>query len=258
VEGAFQNLIEEPDFENRGQVIETEREGKRLWFSLFLKKEKIHTKTVDFGELPIPDELAFVVADGDIDITAGEVINIGGEFNANSGDINITASLLDNRAVRSGRAYWESRCGFGCDSHGYSDIEAHGGQLQASGAINIDADDEVRNTGGRFLAFGDIDITAPEINTTAISLYEVVQRPKGLRGLFMQDEALLLRMDQGGSFVSNMGRINFDSVQPVRVEGGILEAADGVGSVNGIDIVREPGKDSPIFREHQGLFYRLL
>lgn len=257
-DGAFHNRVEVPDFAGRGRLFETERKGKRLWFSMFLKKEKIHTRSVDFGELPNAGELAFVVADGDVDIDAGEVFNIGGEINANDGDIRITTSRLDNRAVQSGSAFLESRCSFGCDKHGYSTVELHGGQLQASGGITIEATDAVHNTGGRFLAFDDIRIASPEVAANALDVYEVVQRPKGLRGLFMQDEALLLRMDQGGSFISNMGRIDFDTVIPVRLDGGTTEAADGVESTGGIDVVREPEKDSSRFREHQGLFHRVL
>lgn len=250
---SFGNVITEPDFNGRGELLQSEKKEKRSWYSGFLKRKKSRLQTIDYGELALAGELAYIIADGDITINAANVTNAGGEINANNGDIDITTSTLNNEAILSGRAELITECEFGCDRSGFSTVETHGGQIQSSGSITINAAVNVNNIGGRFLAIQDLNINADEIRTTAVDVYDVVERPKGMRGFFSYHDALLLRKDQGGSFISNMGRINLNAVLPVIVEGGVIEAAEGVTAPNGIDIVRERQEDSSRFREHIGL-----
>lgn len=251
--GQFANVITEPEFAGRGVVTQRQEEGRRLWYSLWIKRRQRTTFAVDYGEAQISDQLAFTVANGDVTINADQVINAGGEIDANDGDINIDARRVETRAILTGSATFEQLCSvFGCDRTGDSTVRLNGGSLNSSGSIIINAEEQLLNIGGQLLAFDSIDIVAPDVSAQSLETFSVVQRPQGLRGWFSFNEAMLLRMDQGGSFIANMGQIDFDSLSAVRVDGGVVSAGT-INATNGIEQVSEPQQDNPAFGEHIGL-----
>ena len=79
-----------------------------------------------------------------------------------------------------------------------------------------------------------------------------------MRGLFKFDDAKLVRSDQGGTFISNMGAINFNTFAPIRIDGGrvIQNGEDNTDAENAAAniIITPPTADSPFLRNHQGLF----
>lgn len=249
----YYNITPEPEFEGRGEVEQRQEEGKRIWYSLWIKRKKRTYFAVDYGEAEIPNQIAFTVANGDVNINTRQIRNVGGEIDANDGNINLNAEIVETRAILTGSATFEQICSvFGCDRTGNSTVRLNGGNLNASGSIVINASERMLNVGGQVLAFDSIQIVSPDISGESLETFAVVERPKGLRGWFAFNEAMLLRMDQGGSFIANMGQIDFDSLGMVQLDGGVALAPE-VNATNGINQIREPQADNPAFDEHIGL-----
>lgn len=103
VGGDFNNILEYTDFTDRGKEITNITAGKRVWQRFFLQREQIRTMEVDFGRLTLSGGKSFIVSNGDLNIQANNVINQGGEIDANgSGSINITAQRIVNETVLTG------------------------------------------------------------------------------------------------------------------------------------------------------------
>ena len=198
--GYLNNHIDVEDFEGQGEWNVSRHSGKRLWYSFFLKKEKVKEKYINFGMDRLEGQLAYISGEEGITVNAEEVINSGGEINANNGDITITTKILKNEAIRIGELDIVTKCGFRCSSYGDSSINVLGGNINAGNEVNIDATGSVQNLGGQILAINDLNIKSPQVKTSSFEVYNVVSRDRGLSGLNI-DKAFIYSRDQGGSFI---------------------------------------------------------
>lgn len=215
-------------------------EGKRLWYTLFLMKEKTYVKEIGFGEPEAGRVLSELISNaGDINITTGEFLSRGGEIIANDGSITITADTIDNHAALVGRTWLNSRCNLGgCDQTGDSNMELLGGNIKASQAVTLTAREHILNDGGTIQAVEDLTLDAPDIRTVGRDVYDVLTRPSGLNSLFLKDTALWLRNDQGGALVSNMGRLIIVSDSALINDRGRIYSAESIEGE--VDTIAEP------------------
>lgn len=251
----FKNSIDQPDFLGRGEVSYREYVGKRIWYTGFLLRERIRETRVNFGE-PLSKRIAseIIANSGDVTINVETFESKGGDFTLNNGDLNITADTVYNESVLAGFAKLQISCAVGsCDRTGRSNVDTIGGKWQASGDINITAQETIKNVGGVFLAIKDLKLEAKTITSDSVKSYDVISRNQGLRGLFLKNDALWVQKDQGGSFLANMGKLIIDSENDVLFDGGSFQAGDGVESNVELKIVREPTQSNLIMRRHSGL-----
>lgn len=239
------------DFDNRGEVVLDHDDGKRLWYSAFLTREKISSRSINFGE-PEAGRIKgeYISSQGDIVIKAPEIFSRGTDVITNDGSISVEAETFDNQAQIVGRASLSRRCNLGgCDERGSSSVDLLGGKWQASNTLNVTASSRFSNSGGTLQAVQDLTIDSPIKTTSGLTVYDVLTRNSGLRGLFLKNEALWVQVDQGGDLVSNMGKLIL-SGGALQVDGGRVTANEIEGDV---DIVREPTTQELLLIERVGL-----
>jgi filamentous hemagglutinin family protein len=212
--GKVYNLIEKIPGGNDEQIVE-ERDSSR-WLGLVPTSES--STSVDFGGLSIEGQLAWLIADGNLDIEAHEVRSIGGEIHANDGDLNIVAeTVFENRALRTGQFKYERNCFIGCQRRARSSVAINGGGMSASGVVRIHAPEQISNVGGNILAVGAIELASSLVSAQAIEGYLAVSQTRGLGKSYGR----ILRNDTGGLFGSGADlTISGDAV----IDGGELLA----------------------------------
>ena len=92
-------------------------------------------------------------------------------------------------------------------------------------------------------------LDAPQQRSEGVEVYDVIVRNKGLRGLLLKNDAIWVKVDQGGALISNMGTLNIRGGEHI-VDGGRVEAAEVEGE---FDIVREPTTQELLLRQRIGL-----
>lgn len=251
----FNNSVIVDDFIGRGEEIQRDYLGRRLWYSGFLIHERLYETVLDYGE-PISGRYAseLIASTGNIEINVSSLNSIGSNMTVNDGSITINADTIRHEAAMAGRAKLTMRCEFGgCDRGGYSTIDMIGGKWQASADINLIAATKIENIGGTFLAINDLQLTSPMISSESLATVDVLTRNQGLRSLFLHDDALWIQTDQGGALLANMGRLVIDSENELIVDGGLINAGAGIESNVDINIVREPSTTDLMIRKHGGL-----
>lgn len=206
-----------------GTVTNSGRIKTGLWNRLFGGKSR-SLSMVDYGALTIPGTLAYVVANGDIVINSANLRNIGGEIDANNGSIAITTGALTNEALPTGQASVQVTCGFTCRTTARGGVQMQGGTMSASRDIAITAGTEVLNRGGSLLALGRMEVTAPRIRAEAITTWRAVALPGSV---FRAVSPYLLRTDQGGMFRALGGLVRLSSLEPVVIQGGLVDGGAG-------------------------------
>lgn len=252
--GRFDNVISQTQIANAGVRIAYSSRGG--W--QFFRRRQTNGYYIAYGDLLIPGELAYVVADGSIVIDAASVTNRGGEVDANRGSITITTGRLENQALITGRAQFERTCAWVCKDQGYSTLTLNGGSFAAAAHMLIDAAGGVVNTAGRFLALGDLTVNAPSVETAGVTLYRYLERPSGFNALLAMNQGRLRAIDQGGAFIANMGRLTLNTATPVRIDRGVLQGGAGVDTPAGQDIVARPDAEPLGDVRHIGLARSLL
>lgn len=248
----FYSQVVIDDFADRGVLTSGNEDGKRLWYTGFLQREAVGYREINFGT-PRAGRVAseIIAASGDITINTNLYQGYGADIIANDGSIAITATDFTNESAVVGDAWMSSRCNLGgCDDRGDSDVELLGGSIQASNELNIDATNSLVNRGGTLQAVNQVNLTSTNMRTEGIEVYEVLTRNKGLRGLFLKNDALWVAVDQGGAVIANMGSINL-SGSTLTVDGGRVESSSGVEG--DYDVVREPTTQELMLRSKIGL-----
>ena len=194
-----------------------------FWNRLFGGKSQ-SLSTVDYGSLTIPGTLAYVVANGNVSITSANLRNIGGEIDANDGDIAITTGALTTEALPIGRASVQVTCGFTCRTAPSGGVQLAGGTLSASRDIDVTATGTVLNKGGSMLAMRALTITAPSVRAEAITTWRAVAMPNSAFGT---GSPRLLRSDQGGMFRALGGLVRLNTTDPVVIQGGVVDGSAG-------------------------------
>ncbi|GMQ99701.1 MAG: hypothetical protein BMS9Abin18_0526 [Zetaproteobacteria bacterium] len=220
---------------------------------VFFRPKRVHGWRVDYGNPMIPGQLAFITAGGNVGINAANITNSGGEIDANGGDITVTGGSLDNTALLTGRAWLEHRCAWFCRGSGASDVAVNGGSFSASRNLNLNITNGVTNNGGIFLALQDMSINAASVSASSLPTYQYLSTSRGMSTLWSGRNARLLRTDQGGNFVANMGVLSINALTPVTLDGGILQGGGGVMTPGGVNTIRKPVSDSPVSRERIGI-----
>jgi len=252
--GRFDNVVSQVQIANAGQRIAYSSRGG--W--QFFRRKQTTGYSIAYGDLVIPGEIAYVVADGSVTIDAAGVTNRGGEIDANRGDIVVTTGRLDNAALVTGYAYFERTCAWVCSDKGLSTLTLNGGSFAASRDILIDASGGAFNTAGRFLALRDLTVNAPTIQTTGVTLYRYLERPSGFNSLLSMNQGRLRAIDQGGAFIANLGRLTLNTIDPVRVDRGVLQGGAGIDVPAGQEIVATPVAEPLGDVRHIGLARSLL
>lgn len=250
--GSYTNNLIQSDLGTGGEIVSDSKDGRALWYTLYTDNEKIYTRYVDFGEPDIGRVVPEVISTvGNININVDQFSNHGGSLISNAGDINIDANDFNNSALAVGNTWMNSRCNIGgCDRTGGNNMELLGGQIQASGQLNISAESAI-NRGGLMQAVGDVRIDSPQFLSQGLPVYDVITRPGGLRTYFLKSMGIWTSVDQGGSLISNMGKIIFLG-QSNQIDGGHVEAAQGIeGEYN---VVRAPTTQDLIIQREIGVF----
>ncbi|HVK56900.1 MAG TPA: filamentous hemagglutinin N-terminal domain-containing protein [Burkholderiales bacterium] len=199
---------------------------------------------VDHGALPLANQLAFLVADGDIDARGRNIVNSGGEIYANNGSMNFVAQQkFTNEALASGQVQFERKCMIVCKTTASSTVTATGGLISSSRDIVITAGTEAANIGGRVLALNDLTVTAPRVTVKGITGYSVITRDKGMKAWFGDTWGQIFAADVGGSFTANRGRLIINGA--LYVDGGEVSGGAGV-EVNGETIVLRAAQREPV------------
>ena len=252
--GRFDNVVSQAQIAHAGERIAYSSRGG---WQLFRRKQT-DGYYIEYGDLAIPGQIAYVVADGSVTISAASVTNRGGEIDANRGDILVSTGRLANEALITGRAQFERSCAWLCSERGFSTLTLNGGSFAASRDIVIDATDGAFNTAGRFLALRDLTVNAPFVLTTGVTLYRYLERPSGFNSVLAMSRARLRAIDQGGAFIANLGRLALNTLDPVRVERGVLQGGAGVDIPAGQEVVATPVAEPLVDVRHIGLARSLL
>ncbi|ASP38599.1 hypothetical protein CHH28_07880 [Bacterioplanes sanyensis] len=252
---SYINNVVVSDTGTNGEVISSERDGRALWYTLYTDNEKIYTRHVDFGEPDagrLPSEVISTI--GNIKFNVESFSNIGGSIISNAGDIDIESDGFSNSALAVGKTWLNSRCNIGgCDRYGGNTMELLGGDIQAAMELRITANDAV-NKGGLLQAVGDVTIDTQTFLSQGMPVYDVISRPGGLRTYFLKSMGIWTQVDQGGSLISNMGKITFLG-ENNRIDGGNIQAAEGLEGE--YSIVREPTTQDLIIQREIGVFRKI-
>lgn len=246
--GDVENLIDKQAGATDEKPAIRQSESRR-WLVL---DKKTSTFDIDYGQVGMPDQLAYLVAGTTLSIKGHNVTNRGGEIAANNGSIDIVATnRFQNMAVFDGNAHFRRECLVFCRTRASSTVQSHGGLISASQDVNITAGSQASNIGGRVLALGKLTVTAPQVLAQGVTSYSAYWRDRGLKAWFGDSWARLYAMDVGGTWIAYGGKL-FINGQGV-VDGGSFSGAGGVETQAGIKIRRTAGRDPVTIENHLGI-----
>lgn len=208
---------------------------------------------VDMGDLADAANQAYWVSQGDLDVTARNVENIGGFMFSNAGSVRI-AALGDvvNRAHSIGAFEYRQKCFlFICHRTASSTEALTGGQIMAASEVDIQAGMRILNDAGQIHAGTGMRLQAEETIARGRPVRTVILRDKGLKALLGDTWAKVYAADQGGSFTVQSGRMILQGA--ARQEAGLFQASEGIDGA--IDVLRLPGRDPVRLENHLGLLW---
>lgn len=255
---SFRTLMDLPNGSSEpSRNVENEKTDP-VWWTLGLFSRSSRGFSLDYGAAPDGWRDAVVTASGDIDVTVGEAFhNIGGEFNANGGDINLAAREILLEGLVSGSAHYERRCFIVCSSRGESDIAVRGGRLNAAGRVTARGADSFYNLGGAVTGLEGVHISSDQIIFEALYVPTVVKQPAGLSNFWTGPAAFIYWRDVlGGVHVSD-GTIELVSENPAQLLGVAL-APEITIAEGGVSTLYDPRSDSPISDRRIGLFSEIF
>jgi len=238
---------------NAGQLTQTSSSSRGHWYQ-FWRSIRRSGLAVSYGNLSVPGQLGYVSGAG-VTITAANVINSGGEIDANSGNVKITTGNLTNAGVVSGTAQFNQRCQFWCTVTGSSNLAVNGGAINASGTITVAATGAVTNTAGQWLGIDGVSITGARVALTGVTLVNVTLRPSGLRSLFTGYTGWTTLTDAGGAILSTNGGVTITSPTAVQVDRGYISAAGTVVTPGGVTTLMAPTTVSPVGTHQIGVLW---
>lgn len=222
--GDIENSIAIPDGSRDPFLQEGQRTGAPAWWTGFTRGRSIRETILDYGELEIENELAFITATDGVSFTAGgDVRNVGGQINANSGDLVIQARNVLSEGVVSGRFEYDRRCLILCSSRASSTLNVAGGTLSANGVLSIQAEDSIQNRGGFFTGLGGVTLEAEQLVFESVFLPQVVDRRSGLYNFWAGHSAWVYWRDQLGGVFSDENDIEIIGANEILLQGVELE-----------------------------------
>ena len=253
--GDILNMVEADPKALTPEVVSYTKQGRRQWWTLFIKRKQTTGIAYDYGVLDRPDTLASITAVGNTTLRAeGAVINQGGAINANDGDLSITALRVQTVGLGSGKVSVRKTCVLTCGFEGEGNVTFYGGQLNASNDLTIAAAERFTNTGGAVFAFNDLEIVTPSATLEAVLVPTLVERPKGLYNFWRSKAAWTFLRDQFGTLVAETGDITVKSDAPLRRIGATVTAGGAINLESGETIVRAPASQSNAPNHIIGLF----
>ena len=250
------------DFTNQtgftGTVDELEvikRSGDRSIETLWLKESLKIDVLGDFGDPRIDNELALVLAIGDVEIAAENISNIAGDISGS----NVTLDAVDtftNEARLAGSVEFKQRCFFFCTTSGHSDVVSTGGSINAAQDLLVTAGVQIHNQAGSLIGSQNATFIAPSITSEPLQIPLFIQRPSGLTGFFMGRRGWLGSTFDTGLFGAFGGDLTFDG--DVSFSGVDLFAVGEEVFTGTTDIEDFPEAAAIIGREDLGLWWGLF
>lgn len=228
--------------------------GKRLWQTLFLRRERSDQFVLDFGSDFDADQLAAITAAGDISLDLRDLRNLGASINANGGSIDVTARQVAIESIGRGKVDVIRICGLRCRYVSNSDFTLATGALNATDGIAITATESLSSLGGVVYAENDVTIDSPDITLTGFEIPHVVSRRAGLHGLFAGRASWVFLRDEHGSLIADTGTLSVTSDRPLRIDRGLVQGGQGIIIPGGTEIVKAPDGQVVMGGGHIGLF----
>jgi filamentous hemagglutinin family protein len=230
--GTLFNMIEKTDVANEGELVEYRRKGSRTFF----RRKRIRGSSIAFGDALVEGENAYITAGNNVVINTKNVENRGGEIYAQGGKIIVNTENLTTEMELAGSAYAETVCAWWCNNKGGGNISTYGGTLRALGNIELNVSGKIINSGGAFQSVeGDLILHSP--NPIIVESKPVFSLIKMDRGIFRKDFIRLLKYDQGGALVANMGKLSATSL--IVLDGGYIDVQEE-DLQGGKEVVSEP------------------
>ena len=253
--GDVLNILDLPRGTVDPEIIQYTKQGKRQWWTLWIKRKRETYVSYDYGVLENTDQLAAITASGNVSIQAQSLLNQGAQINANGGDIEVKALRVETIGVGSGKVSVRRVCVLSCSYESTGNTVSYfGGSISAAQDINIEATEQFRNYGGAVLALRDLTLTSDNVVLQAALVPSVITRPRGLYSFWSSKAAWLLLRDQFGSIIADTGKLTVKSKNPVKLIGGTLSAGGTTDLENGQDIVRRPTDTSDALNQTIGFF----
>jgi hypothetical protein len=208
---------------------------------------------VDNGQLADPANLAYWVAQGDVNIQARDVWNVGGFVYANDGNVNIDAAgSVITQALSTGRYEYSRKCFlFICRTAASSNEALVGGQILASEEVRIHAGEAIVNDGGEVYGTHGMTLEAPQIEAIGRPVHTVIARDQGLKDLLGDSWAQVYATDQGGSFTVQDGQM---ILRGAAIQNrGVFRASYGIEG--DITVVQSPERDPVRLIDHLGVLW---
>jgi len=260
--GDIDNIIDHTQGANGGTLTSYSNHGRR-WLVFAANDDGF---SVDYGSLPAPAQLSYIVSDaGSVALTGRNVNNAGGSVIANGdktpdgnllahgGSIAITAQeQVVNQAMFTGSASFRRSCFIVCHQSASSTIQSFGGAIEANGDIAITAGTQAVNIGGNvYSQNGNLTVTAPLVTAQGVRGYTAYNRNTGLKAWFGNNWAAIYAADDGGLFTAASGEVHL--VGQGVVQGGAFSGAKGVSATNGIVTIAPPYRQPMGIGNHVGL-----
>ena len=226
--------------------------GAPEWWTLWTRGRVSRSVNLQFGAAPDDWQDATITAAQSINLDAGGLFRmIGGDLNANTGDVVIDAADIAIEGYVHGSASYARDCLIVCSSRGSSNVGVTGGRLNAAGQVRLTADARVLNLGGTITGLDGVDIRAPEIIFESYLLPDVVQRRAGLTNFWSGPHAYMFWTSRFGGAFTRDGAIGLFSERPVEFRG--VTPPEGLIAPAGT-MVTNPVTISPVRGQNIGLF----
>lgn len=223
-----------------GITVTTQRRSRSL-LGFFGARRTVTTLRADGADIPA-DRIATITAGTGIDLNAGGAVrNVGGEINANGGDVTIVARSLLTATVRAGALALDLTCGRSCRTTGTAGGGLTGGRINAAQSVIATVEADFVNQGGEIFAGDSVNIAAAEVMTAARQAPLVVRRAGGIYNFWGGASAWVVLRDQFGGIIAQLGDLVIRAATPVQVDGGRLVAG---GTVDAGEVVTRAAVDS--------------
>lgn len=207
----------EGDFINQVQYLPDATNGQSISYSgdhqfLGLSLGSSSNWQVNFGQTSIPGQVANTVSQGSTTISARNITNRGGQMNANSGDVTLIASNdINLLGVTTGTASSSRDCILiFCHASASSNVKVLGGDVNASGKVNLQAGHNVTNLGSQVQGIQGVTVTAAQTTGTALQAFLASGVDRGFSYDIGKNWAQIAQGDSGGTFVSQFGGITIN------------------------------------------------
>ncbi|WP_246190358.1 filamentous hemagglutinin N-terminal domain-containing protein [Pandoraea captiosa] len=249
-QGDLSNAISHIEGANGGVATAYANSGRR-WLLFSTRDEGF---SVDYGSIPAPGQLAYIIADaGNVSLSGRNVYNNGGTVLTNGGNIRVTATNdLVNQAVMTGQASYQRSCFIVCKAVASSTTASYGGQMQAAGSVTLRAGQSATNVGGNVIAWGgDLTVDAPLVTAQGLMGYTAYNGTRGLKAWFGNHWAAIYAQNDGGLFSAASGEVVLTGRGVIK--GGVITGAGGVRAAQGIETAYVPYREPARIGTHLGL-----